>query len=203
MHKLTFVYSSMNSGKSLTLLTKNHMLRQKGFRTVLMKPAIDDRTPRISTRLGIEHDCMIIGQNELPSEKVLKSRSNKPDFVMVDESQFLSKDQVLDLCSLVDNWKINVYCYGLKLDWKGEFFSGSYELMKYADELIPIENFCKENKGAVAFFHIKLGGGDNSVETGYEDLYSTVSRKVWMEWWSNRNAEAKSKTTPMENKPDT
>jgi thymidine kinase len=187
MCKLTFVYSSMNSGKSLSILTKNYTLKQKGFNTIIMKPALDDRTKTISTRLGIEEECLLIEQNENPSELILKSNHDKPDFVMVDEAQFLSKEQVWDLANLVDNWGINVYCYGLRLDWTGNFFSGSEELMKIADELIPIENFCKENKGALAFFHIKKGGSDNPVETGYEDLYDTVSRKFWKQWWDNKN----------------
>ena len=186
MCKLTFVYSSMNSGKSLSVLTKNHTLTQKGFRTVLMKPAIDDRSTAITTRLGIEHDCLIIGPTELASAKILKSHATKPDFLMVDEAQFLTKEQVWDLANLVDNWDINVYCYGLRLDWQGNFFTGSEELMKISDELIPIENFCKENKGALAFFHIKKGGSDDPVETGYEDLYDTVSRKVWKQWWESK-----------------
>jgi len=177
----------MNSGKSLSILTRNYTLSQKGFKTILMKPALDDRTDTISTRLGIEHVCITINNDELPSEKILKSDSEKPDFIMVDEAQFLSKEQVWDLANLVDNWDINIYCYGLKLDWTGNFFTGSEELMKIADELIPIENFCKENKGALAFFHIKKGGSDDSVETGYEDLYDTVSRKAWKKWWDNMN----------------
>ena len=186
MCKLTFVYSSMNSGKSLSVLTRNHTLTQKGFRTVLMKPAIDDRSPAITTRLGIDHECLIIHPNEMPSAKILKSHATKPDFLMVDEAQFLTKEQVWDLANLVDNWGINVYCYGLRLNWQGEFFTGSEELFKIADELIPIENFCKENKGALAFFHIKKGGNDDPVETGYEDLYDTVSRKVWKQWWESK-----------------
>lgn len=189
MSKLSFIYSSMNSGKSLSILTRNYTLSQKGFKTILMKPALDDRTDTISTRLGIEHVCLTINNDELPSEKILKSDSEKPDFIMVDEAQFLSKEQVWDLANLVDNWDINIYCYGLKLDWQGNFFTGSEELMKIADELIPIENFCKENKGALAFFHIKKGGSTSSVETGYEDLYDTVSRKVWKQWWDNNKGK--------------
>jgi thymidine kinase len=101
--------------------------------------------------------------------------------VLVDEAQFLSKEQVWNLAYLVDELSINVRCYGLKLDWQGNFFSGSEELMKIADELEPIENYCKHNKGAKAFFHIKLGGSDQSVEIGEEDLYESVSRKKWKE----------------------
>lgn len=183
MCKLVFVYSSMNSGKSLSILTKNYMLKEKGFKTVLMKPAVDTRTEAtVSTRLGIEESCLTIAADQLPSKLVLKSSSNRPDFILIDEAQFLTKEQVWDLAGLVDNWGIDVYCYGLRLDWQGNFFTGSEELMKIADELEPIENFCQKNKGALAFFHIKLAGSDDPVEVGAEDMYDTVSRKVWKQW---------------------
>jgi len=186
MAKLTFLFSSMNSGKSLLILTRNYTLKQKGFSTILMKPATDDRTDTISSRLGISADCVVLAKDELPSHKILISGTGKPDFVMVDEAQFLTKTQVWDLANLCDNWDINIYCYGLKLDWQGNFFEGSEHLFKIADELIPIENFCRQNHGAQAFFHIKRGGTDASVETGYEDLYDTVSRKIWKRWWDTR-----------------
>ena len=185
MSKLVFIYSSMNSGKSLSLLTKNYMLKEKGFRTLLMKPEIDDRTSTISSRLGIEEKCEIIKKDEMPSTRILKSNKSKPHFVLVDEAQFLTKEQVWDLAGLVDNWGLNIYYYGLKLNWQGEFFEGSHELMKIADELEQTETFCKVNKGAPAMFHIKLSGSDAAVETGYEDMYDTVSRKVWKQWFDN------------------
>lgn len=184
MSKLVFYYSSMNSGKSLAVLTKNYMLQEKGFKTVLMKPAMDTRSEgSISTRLGIEKDCVTVLDGELPSQRVLKSTSNKPDFVLVDEAQFFTKEQIWDLANLVDNWDINVYCYGLRLDWQGNFFIGSETLFKIADNLEPLENLCKYNKGAPAFFHIKLSGDKSAVEIGAEDLYESVSRKHWQEWW--------------------
>jgi thymidine kinase len=188
MSRLTFYYSSMNSGKSLAVLTKNYMLQEKGFRTVLMKPAVDTRTANtISTRLGIEQCCVVIAPDTLPSSYILKSSSDKPDFVLVDEAQFLSECQIWDLSDLVDHWNINVICYGLRLDWQGNFFTGSGVLFKIADELHAIENLCKHNRGAPAYFHVKLGGSDHAVEVGAEDLYESVSRKHWRQWWHNRN----------------
>lgn len=178
----------MNSGKSLAVLTKNYMLKEKGFKTVLLKPAIDTRTAgSISTRLGLEQDCIAILDYELPSSYILKSSYNKPDFVLVDEAQFFSKEQIWDLANLVDRWNIDVYCYGLRLDWQGNFFTGSETLFKIADELHAIENLCKYNHGAPAYFHIKLRGNEASVEIGAEDKYESVSRRQWREWWDNRN----------------
>jgi thymidine kinase len=183
MALLTFIFSSMNSGKSLSILTKNYALNDKGFRTVLMKPEIDDRTTTISTRLGIEAPCHIIGKEQLPSDYILKSAAQKPDFILVDEAQFLTETQVWDLAGLADNWGIDVYCYGLKLNWQGEFFEGSQVLMKIADRLEQVETFCKIDHSSPALFHIKHGGTGSTVETGYEDLYDTVSRKQWKLWY--------------------
>lgn len=181
--KLKFIYSSMNSGKSLSLLAKNFMLREKGFHTVLMKPAIDSRSnDSITTRVGISDPCKVLESLDIPSKIIKENYSSRIDYILVDEAQFLTKEQVWDLADLVDDHNINVRCYGLKIDWQGNFFTGSEELMKIADELEPIENYCKHHKGAKAFFHIKLGGSNDSVEIGEEDLYESVSRKKWKEW---------------------
>lgn len=186
MCKLVFIFSSMNSGKSLSLLTKNYMLREKGFKTMLLKPSVDDRTSTISSRLGVEEECHLLKSEDMASESILRSEQEKPDFVLVDEAQFLTKAQVWDLANLVDNWNINVICYGLKLNWQGEFFEGSHELMKISDELQQADTYCKTNRSA-ALFHIKLRGSDAAVETGYEDTYDTVSRKVWKQWWDAKS----------------
>jgi thymidine kinase len=183
MSKLTFVFSSMNSGKTLALLTKNFMLCEKGFKTLLVKPALDDRTPTISSRIGLEEQCTILSKDQsffgLIEDKYGHQYSNGTlDYILVDEAQFLNKKQVWELSDLVDYHNVNVICYGLKLHWKGEFFDGSKALMEIADELIQMDSICKDT-GKSALFHHKLGGTDNAVETGYEDLYSTVSRKIW------------------------
>jgi thymidine kinase len=190
MGELVFYYSSMNSGKSLSLLSKNYMLEEKGFHTVIMKPGMDTRSANsISTRLGIEKSCISISNNRLASEYVLKGSYTRPDFVLIDEAQFLTKEQIWDLSNLVDHWDINVYCYGLRIDWQGEFFTGSEELFKIADRLETIENLCTHYKGLPAYFHIKLGGSNNAVEIGAEDLYESVSRKKWREWYSERQTD--------------
>jgi thymidine kinase len=166
----------MNSGKTLALLTKNFMLRQKGYRTLLIKPAMDDRTTTISSRIGLEEQCMLINKNDMVSEIIKKNY----EYLLIDEAQFLTKEQVWDLSDLVDYYNINVICYGLKLTWKGELFDGSKALMELADDLQQMDSICKET-GNPALFHHKLGGSDAAVETGYEDLYDTVSRRIWKE----------------------
>jgi thymidine kinase len=179
MPKLTFIFSSMNSGKTLALLTKNFMLREKGYRTLLIKPELDDRTTTISSRIGLEEDCQLLPINSLVST-AMNPTERAYDFILIDEAQFLTKNQVWDLSDIVDYHNINVICYGLKLNWKAELFEGSKALMELADELVQMDSICKKT-GNPAMFHFKHGGTDSAIETGFEDLYSAVSRKVWKE----------------------
>jgi thymidine kinase len=183
MAKLTFIFSSMNSGKTLALLTKNFMLREKGYRTLLIKPAMDDRTTTISSRIGLEAECMLINTTDMVSEIIKKNY----DYLLVDEAQFLTKEQVIDLASIVDNDGISVICYGLKNNWKGELFEGSNYLLVHSDEIIMMESVCKYYKESnSAMYHIKINGDNSEIETGYEDMYESVSRRKWFEWFNSR-----------------
>jgi thymidine kinase len=178
----------MNSGKSLALLTKDFMLCEKNQKTVLLKPSVDVRTKAISSRIGLESDCITVR----PDEDVLEALNTEvlrtdvePDFVLVDEAQFLTREQVWQLSTLVDYYDKTVICYGIKLNWQGNFFEGSEELMKISDELIQMDSYCR-NTRMPALFHIKKGGNDDAVETGYETLYDTVSRKDWRECYDEQ-----------------
>ena len=191
MSKLTYIFSSMNSGKTLSLLTKNFMLREKGYHTILLKPAVDNRTTTISSRIGLEEKCLSINEEQSVFDVISKAtgyeyKNGFVHYVLVDEAQFLNKQQVWHLSDLVDYHNINVICYGIKINWQGELFEGSRELLTIADELIQMDSICKKT-GNPALFHHKIGGSNAAVETGYEDLYDTVSRKIWKQLWDDKN----------------
>lgn len=187
MAKLKFIYASMNSGKSLTLITKRYTLIERGFNVITLKPSIDTRSDKIETRLGLEAECVSISKEDMPSDVVLRPTNIAPDFILIDEAQFLTREQVENLEMLVDNWGINVIAYGLKLSWKGDFFEGSYHLFRLSDELEQIENLCSYEKGAPALFHMKKTAGEDEVEIGREEAYESVSRKTWRKWYSSLN----------------
>lgn len=183
MARLKFVYASMNSGKSLNLITRRYALIEKGFDVITMKPELDTRSELIETRVGLTAKCVLIGKTDLPSKTVLSPEFNRPDYILIDEAQFLSREQVEDLSNLTDNWNIDVIAYGLKLNWRGDFFEGSHHLFRLADELEAIENLCPVHRGNPAFFHVKeLTGDDKDIEIGREEKYSSVSRKEWFRW---------------------
>lgn len=161
------------------------MLSEKGYRTLLIKPALDDRTSTISSRIGLEEKCILINENQSVIDVISKAtgyeyRNGAIEYILVDEAQFLTNDQVWELSDLVDYYNINVICYGIKINWKGELFEGSKALLTIADELQQMDSFCKQT-GNPALFHHKISGSDAAIETGYEETYETVSRKLWKE----------------------
>ena len=175
MSKLTFYYSAMNAGKSAQLLQKNHNLQSKGFKTVIYTSKFDDRygTGKVASRIGIEANAHLFDKgtrflDEL--DKDPRTASNRVPqyqagaFMFIDEAQFLTKQQVLDLTSVVDEKNISVFCYGLRTDFKGEPFEGSTYLMSWADEIKEIESF--DNTAKKAMMNIRVDVNGNRVWHG-------------------------------------
>lgn len=180
MSELTFVFSSMNGGKSTKLLQKAHSLEEAGYNVMLMKPSIDTRSSnKITSRLGIEREAHSISH----FKEILKhidEAAKTPDYLLIDEAQFLSIPQIEVLAhDIVDDMKINVVCYGLKLSWQGTLFEGSKRLIELADNIEQMDNLCKYNKGSKAFFHTKSTSGESAIEVGDMDVYESVSRAKW------------------------
>lgn len=148
MAKLYFRYGAMGSSKSANALMTAHNFEEMGKTVLMLKSAIDTRwgVGEVSSRAGMKHSCMTIGPTEtianvLSEAKVLNRKD--PDVVIVDEAQFLSKEQVKDLAILVDDMGIPVICYGLKnsaID--GKLFEGSEALLYYADSIEELKTLC-------------------------------------------------------------
>ena len=162
MSKLTFYYSAMNAGKSAQLLQKNHNLQSKGFKTVIYTSKFDDRygTGKVASRIGIEANARLFDK----STRFLDDNYQAGAFMFIDEAQFLTKQQVLDLTSVVDDKNISVFCYGLRTDFKGEPFEGSTYLMSWADEIKEIESF--DNTAKKAMMNIRVDANGNRVWHG-------------------------------------
>ncbi|MDF0532894.1 thymidine kinase [Shewanella yunxiaonensis] len=145
MAQLYFYYSAMNAGKSTSLLQSSYNYRERGMNTLVMTPAIDNRfgTGKVASRIGLESDALIFhGDDDLV--KIIESEHQQTFIhcVLVDESQFLSKEQVKQLAYVVDKLDIPVLCYGLRTDFQGELFSGSQYLLAWADKLVELKTIC-------------------------------------------------------------
>jgi thymidine kinase len=153
--KLYFRYSAMNAGKSTSLLQVAHNYEEQGQKVMLYTAKIDDRygVGHITSRLGPHRqtDVFDAGTNFL---------ENAPDVacVLVDEAQFLSTAQVVQLHQLAQVRGVPVICYGLRSDFRGEPFPGSAYLLALADDIEEIKNICTCGKKATMNIRVDAEG---------------------------------------------
>lgn len=148
MSKLYFRYGAMNAGKSTIILQVAYNYKERGMEVVLIKPMIDTKGDnKIVSRLGIEKKVdVLLSSNDKITDKVnFESRVNA---IIVDEAQFLTKEQVDELYIISKEKDIPVLCYGLRCDFKMEPFEGSSRLLQIADDIEELKTICECGKKA-------------------------------------------------------
>jgi len=151
MAKLYFYYSAMNAGKSTTLLQAAHNYEERGMRVLLFTPRVDDRAGvgKISSRIGLTRDAKAFDDQFDLFVYIRDQHAASPvNCVFMDEAQFLTPAQVLQLTLVADRLNIPVLCYGLRTDFRGEPFDGSKYLLAWADVLGEIKTICHSGKKA-------------------------------------------------------
>ncbi|MBK9493628.1 MAG: Thymidine kinase [Alphaproteobacteria bacterium ADurb.BinA280] len=184
MAKLYFYYSAMNAGKTTTLLQSAHNYHERGMRTRIYTPRLDDRHGAgvVASRIGLQATGVIFDREDdlLTMTQADIAASGPLHCVLVDESQFLSKAQVWQITEIVDQLKIPVLAYGLRTDFRGELFEGSQYLLAWADSLTEIKTICHSGKKATMVVRVDPNGRAISdgpqVEIGGNDRYVSVSR---------------------------
>lgn len=167
MAQLYFYYSSMNAGKSTHLLQSSHNYQERGLHTAIYTAKIDDRFAKgkVTSRLGIDAEAFLFDDDKNLYADVAKMHFDKKiDCVLVDEAQFLSKEQVRQLTDVVDLLNIPVLAYGIRTDFLGETFSGSAALLAWADKLIELKTIC--HCGRKANFVIRQDANGVPVKDG-------------------------------------
>ena len=117
------------------------------MRYVCLKPIIDTRDSKnvIKSRIGIERECLWIYLDTniyTLAEELFEKDMTVIDWFLVDESQFLSAEQVDQLARIVDDFGSNVICYGLRTDFQSHLFEGSRRLFEIADSIDEIKSTC-------------------------------------------------------------
>lgn len=188
MAKLYFYYSTMNAGKSTTLLQSSYNYRERDMNTLVYTAAIDDRfgVGRVTSRIGISQDAFLFrSETNLFDEINEHLKEEKVHCVLVDEAQFLSKQQVYQLSNVVDKLKIPVLCYGLRTDFQAELFEGSKYLLAWADQLEELKTICY--CGRKANFVLRLNDQGEVIKEGAQiqiggnDSYLSVCRLHYKE----------------------
>ena len=188
MAKLYFHYSSMNAGKSTALLQADHNYFERGMNALLFTARLDDRegVGVISSRIGIKKGALTFenGDNLFNIVEKEKNRSGL-DCVLIDEAQFLSKEQVQQLTRGVDKLEIPVLTYGIRTDFMGEVFEGSKFLMGWADEIKEIKTVCHCGKKATMNARVSKDGkmetAGEQIEIGGNERYISLCRNCFYE----------------------
>ncbi len=188
MAKLYFNYSAMNAGKTTILLQSAHNYRERGMTPLLFTPALDDRHKAgvIKSRIGLEAAAVAFNRDDDLFDCVQQHLEKENiHCVLVDEAQFLSRDQVYQLTEVVDRLNIPVLCFGLRTDFQGELFEGSRYLLAWSDQLDELKTICHTGKKATMVVRVDDNGyalrEGAQVEIGGNERYISVSRREFKE----------------------
>ena len=188
MAKLYFYYASMNAGKSTTLLQADFNYRERGMATMLWTAALDHRSDEhaIESRIGLGADAHRYGPDTDLWARISAAHTVEPlACVLIDEAQFLSKEQVWQLARLADEAGIPVLCYGLRTDFQGELFPGSAALLGIADALVELKAVCHCGRKATMNLRVDASGAavtdGAQTEIGGNDRYLALCRKHFSE----------------------
>lgn len=178
----------MNAGKSTSLLQSSYNYRERGMNTLVLSPMVDDRYGNgiVASRIGLKTEATIVKQDDNIFELIKDHHAGvELSCVLIDEAQFLSRDQVFQLGEVCDELKIPVLAYGIRTDFQGEPFEGSKYLLAWADNLKELKAIC--HCGRKATMVIRRDPQGNAVtegaqiEIGGNDLYESTCRRHFKE----------------------
>ncbi len=188
MAKLYFYYASMNAGKSTTLLQASFNYRERGMETMLFTAALDDRYAQgmITSRIGLEAEADLFDRTTDLRNAIEAEHGRRPlSCVLVDEAQFLTRDQVFQLAGVCDEMGIPVLAYGLRTDFKANLFEGAAHLLAIADTLVELKAVCECGRKATMNLRVDASGRavreGEQTEIGGNDRYVALCRRHFME----------------------
>jgi len=191
--KILFKYGCMGAGKSLLLLSTAFNFQEHSIPFIILKSSIDTRDGKdvIHSRALGDRECVSVSptDNIFTIVSTFKSMSDASctefvKWILVDEAQFLTEEQVDQLAAVADRYQLNVICYGLRTDFKTHLFPGSKRLFEIADSIEEIKSSCF--CGCKTMFNARVNNGEivtdgNQVEVGGDDRYVSLCRKCYYE----------------------
>ncbi|MEX3713447.1 thymidine kinase [Cytobacillus horneckiae] len=191
MAKLVFYYGSMNSSKSAQLIMTAFNFEQQGKNFEIVKSSQDTRDNKIKSRaLNIEMNCIPVSKFV---DLLNVATEKKPDWLFVDEVQFMTKDMIDTLSFVVDELGINVITYGLMTNFQGELFEGSKRLVESADSIREIKNQCiycenKAIRNMRLFDNVPVFEGE-IIQPGGNESYMSLCRSCYTKIKKETNKE--------------
>ncbi len=177
MAKLYFRYGAMGSSKTANAIMVQYNYHERGQKALMVKPGMDNRDGErvVVSRSGLTAPCVYI-------EELTVEAARAYDCVIVDEAQFLTRDQVQLLVDIVDGLDIPVIAYGLRADFMGNLFEGSQWLLAWADSIEEIKTVCW--CGRKATYNARIHDGrvvkeGAQIQLGGNESYTALCRKHW------------------------
>ncbi|MEM8685194.1 MAG: thymidine kinase [Pseudomonadota bacterium] len=188
MAKLYFYYSSMNAGKSTSLLQSSYNYKERGMHTLVLAPELDDRygVGRVTSRIGLESDASTFRRDTNLFEMIEQHQAETPvHCILIDEAQFLTKQQVWELGDVADYLNVPVLAYVLRTDFQGEPFEGSKYLLAWSDNLKELKAICHCGSKATMVIRTDENGvpirEGAQIQIGGNDQYVSLCRKHYKE----------------------
>lgn len=138
--QLKFFYGPMDCGKSTLALQIDHNHARQGRHGLLLTRYDRSGGATITTRVGLARPAVEV-TDELDIRLLVRgewSAGRGLDYLIVDEAGFLTREHVEQLVELVDDWHVDVYCFGLATDFRTLLLPGAKRLFELADELVPV-----------------------------------------------------------------
>lgn len=173
---LRFYFGVMGSSKTAMMLMQRYNYQMQGYWCALVKPSIDTRkgVKIVYSRVGLQAEAdIVLAPDHSIREQLLWFETRKPgqlQHVFVDEAQFLTEEQVVELADM--SHALEIHCYGLKTDFRGNFFPGSSALLRFADTFLQLDQslcWC----GAKATMNTRVNRAGQVVREGAQVLIDT------------------------------
>jgi len=183
MAQLYFKYGAMNSGKSIEILKVAHNYEEQKKHVLIFTSAVDDRDEvgYVSSRIGLRRKAIPV-YDDTDICDIVRRHGQPVSCVLVDEVQFLSKEQIVQLTRIVDELNIPVMGFGLKNDFRNELFEGSKYMLLYADKIEEMKTICwfcerKATMNLRVDEHGKPVYTGEQIQIGGNDSYYPVCRR--------------------------
>src|SRR4029079_5683369 len=146
MAVLHFFTGTMDSGKSTLALQTNHNHAARGRVGRLFTTHDRAGEATLSSRLGLTHDALEV-TTEFDFWRFVVTtltQGGRVDYLICDEAQFYSRDQIDQLAKIVDELQIDVFAFGILTDFRTQLFEGSARLVELADRtnVLQVEALC-------------------------------------------------------------
>jgi thymidine kinase len=188
MAKLYFYYASMNAGKSTVLLQAAFNYRERGMEPMLYTAGLDHRAGvgNIASRIGLTAEARTFEpETDIRREVEDELKKRRVDCLLIDEAQFMTRPQVMQLASICDDLNIPVLAYGLRTDFQANLFEGSANLLALADTLVELKAICECGRKATMNLRVDADGypvaAGEQTEIGGNDRYIALCRRHFME----------------------